>query len=107
MLSLVVGASASGKSEYAEALTLALSPACPRVYLATMEPYDAESRVRVARHQALRVGKGFATVERPRDLAGLDAAPLRGSVVLPPTSCTGRKASFPARMRPCWTGFFT
>ena len=91
MLSLVVGASASGKSEYAEALTLALSPACPRVYLATMEPYDAESRVRVARHQALRAGKGFATVEWPRDLAGLDAAPLRGSVVL--LECLGTLAA--------------
>lgn len=91
MLSLVVGASASGKSEYAEALTLALSPACPRVYLATMEPYDAESRARVARHRALRAGKSFATVERPRDLAGLDAAPLRGSVVL--LECLGTLAA--------------
>ena len=91
MLSLVVGASASGKSEYAEALTLALSPACPRVYLATMEPYDAESRARVARHQALRAGKGFATVERPRDLAGLDAAPLLGRVGL--LECLGTLAA--------------
>ena len=91
MLSLVVGASASGKSEYAEALTLALSPACPRVYLATMEPYDAESQVRVARHRALRAGKGFATVERARDLAKLDTAPLHGSVVL--LECLGTLAA--------------
>ena len=82
MLSLVVGASASGKSEAAEALTLALSPACPRVYLATMEPYDAESRARVARHRALRAGKGFVTVERARDLAELDTSPLLGGLVL-------------------------
>ena len=91
MLSLVVGASASGKSEYAEALTLALSPACPRVYLATMEPYDAESRARVARHRALRAGKGFVTVERARDLAKLDTAPLRGGVVL--LECLGTLAA--------------
>ena len=36
-----------------------------------MEPFGAEAKERIARHRALRAGKGFTTVERPRDLVGL------------------------------------
>ncbi len=67
MLYFVSGGAASGKSEYAESLVLA-SPARPRVYVATMEVRDTESRARVRRHRALRRDKGFVTVEAPRDL---------------------------------------
>ncbi len=67
MLTLVSGGAASGKSEYAESLVLA-SPARPRVYVATMEVRDAESRARVRRHRNMRRDKGFCTVEAPRDL---------------------------------------
>lgn len=62
MLSFVIGGSGSGKSEYAEGLVLSAGK-MPRYYVATMEPFGAEAEERIARHRALRVGKGFETVE--------------------------------------------
>ena len=69
MFTLVIGGAASGKSEFAEAHALKLPGR--RVYLATMEPFGAEGRLRVERHRQMRAGKGFETVERYTDLAGL------------------------------------
>ena len=43
-----------------------------RLYLATMQPFGAAAQARIARHRALRRGKGFETVERPLGLAGLE-----------------------------------
>lgn len=71
MTVLVTGGSASGKSAFAEMLLARLSSK-GRVYVATMEVFDEESRKRVARHRAQRADKGFITVERPRHLAGAD-----------------------------------
>lgn len=68
MLILVSGGSASGKSEYAESLVLRSQASC-RVYVATMEVWDAEGRARVERHRLMRKDKGFQTVEAPYDLA--------------------------------------
>lgn len=79
MLALVLGGAASGKSEFAERLAMSLSD--ERYYIATMQVYDAESERRVARHRAMRRDKGFATVERTLDLAGL-AVPHNGGVAL-------------------------
>ena len=79
MLTLVIGGAASGKSEYAEALVC--RGALPRFYVATMEPMDGECRARIARHRAMRAGKGFVTLERPVGLGGL-ALPARGDVLL-------------------------
>ena len=64
---LITGGSGSGKSAYAEAQILALNGEC-RVYLATMYPYDEESRQRIARHRRMRAEKNFTTVECYRDL---------------------------------------
>ena len=69
MVNLVIGAAASGKSEYAEDIVMSLPG--EKIYIATMEPFGAEAEERIARHRALRAGKGFTTVERPRDLIGL------------------------------------
>lgn len=80
MFTLVIGGAASGKSEYAEGLILA-SPHRPRTYIATMEPFGPEGQARIARHRALRRGKGFETVERYTDLAAL-TLPRRGAVLL-------------------------
>lgn len=79
MLTLVSGGSASGKSEYAESLVLAAGPA-RRLYIATMEIWDSESRRRVERHRAMRKDKGFDTLECPRGLA--EQRPVPGCVAL-------------------------
>ena len=67
-LTLVSGGAASGKSELAEGIATGFGGVL--VYLATMEVWDEEDRRRVDRHRTLRAGKGFVTVERPRDLSG-------------------------------------
>ena len=69
MLCLVIGGSASGKSEYAERHVCALPGR--RIYAATMQPFGEEGRQRIARHRKLREGKGFVTIEVPADLGGL------------------------------------
>ena len=79
MIVLVTGGSGSGKSTWAEKLVASL-PNENRVYIATMQVYDAESVKRVERHRAQRADKGFRTIEREKDLASADIA--EGSVVL-------------------------
>ena len=79
MFTLITGGSASGKSEYAESHVLRLPGR--RIYLATMRPWDQECRGRIARHRLLRRGKGFETVERYTDLAGLEL-PAGANVLL-------------------------
>ena len=69
MLILVSGGSGSGKSAFAEDLIVS-SGLETKIYVATMQVWDAESEARVERHRAMRAGKGFETIERPADLAG-------------------------------------
>ena len=78
MLTLIVGGSASGKSEYAEQLVMAQTGL--HVYLATMEPWGEEGAARVNKHRAARIGQDFHTIERYTALKEL-ALP-RGSIVL-------------------------
>lgn len=80
MFTFVIGGAASGKSEYAEELILKAGP-MPRIYIATMEPFDSESRARIARHRALRAGKGFQTIECYTGLERVQL-PGRGAVLL-------------------------
>ena len=68
MTALVFGGAASGKSEYGEKLICTLPRSGALIYLATMEPFGDEGRERIGRHRALRAGKGFLTLECPRDL---------------------------------------
>ena len=79
MLTLVIGGAASGKSEFAENLVLTLPGR--RVYVATMEPYDRECLARIEKHRRQRAGKGFLTLERYRDLGGLEV-PTGANVLL-------------------------
>ena len=58
------------KSEYAENL-ITSSLFSNRIYLAAMEAWGEEGRKRVLRHRRLRQGKGFFTIERPRNLKGV------------------------------------
>ena len=62
MLTLVTGGSGSGKSAFAEDREHSFGDA-QRIYIATMHPFDEESHKRIERHQKMRAGKGFETVE--------------------------------------------
>lgn len=103
MIALVTGGSGSGKSAWAEGLCAALQPG-EKTYIATMDPHGGGARARIARHRAMRAGKGFRTEERPRSLSGLalggaDTALLEcmsnltANVMFspaPPADCAGR-----------------
>lgn len=62
MFYYIIGGSGSGKSEFAESCCVRLHSE-KKLYIATMEPYDEESRRRIARHRKMRDGKGFDTLE--------------------------------------------
>ena len=65
MLIFVSGGSASGKSALAERVCMSL-PAPEHIYIATMPVRSDEDARKVARHHALRAGRGFTrTLEMP------------------------------------------
>ena len=76
---LLTGGSANGKSTFAESLAVKLGGKL--WYIAAMMPYGEESEARIRRHRAMRAEKGFTTIERYTDIAGL-AIPERGTVLL-------------------------
>jgi adenosylcobinamide kinase/adenosylcobinamide-phosphate guanylyltransferase len=77
---LVLGGARSGKSRYAEAVTMA-APA-PWIYVATAEPFDDEMRARIAEHKGRR-GAEWQTVDAPTDLAGaIEDAPGDRAVLI-------------------------
>lgn len=80
MMTLVIGGAASGKSEFAEALAAKTSFDAPRIYVATMEPFDKECLERIKRHRAMRAGKSFETLECYTGLEEVDVP--AGSTVL-------------------------
>lgn len=67
MLALIIGGSGSGKSAFAEKMVLE-SGDYSRVYIATMEIFDEESKLRVKRHRDMRAHKKFRTIESPTHL---------------------------------------
>lgn len=69
MMLLITGGSGSGKSAYAEKTAVALAGAGELYYLATMQVYDGEGRKKVERHQRLRAGNGFQTIEQPVNIS--------------------------------------
>lgn len=68
MMRLILGGSASGKSEYAEGLAGDLAGDRPLFYLATMQEDGEETLARIDRHVRRREGMGFHTLEIPYDL---------------------------------------
>lgn len=66
MFVLVTGGAASGKSQLAENIACRLAQGKPMLYVAAMEPYGEEAQRRIARHRALRAGKGFDTWEHTK-----------------------------------------
>ena len=81
MLILVTGGAASGKSAHAERLLCECVPSS-RLYLATMQPFGAAAQARIARHRALREGKGFETVECPLGLQNLSLSQRYDGILL-------------------------
>ena len=79
-VTLVLGGARSGKSSYAERITVAHPRGC--VYVATAEIGDAEMAERVRKHQARREAH-WRTVEAPLDLgATIEAETEQGAAVL-------------------------
>ena len=77
MFHLITGGSGSGKSEYAESEVerLAhLTESEEKYYIATMFPYGEETLQKIRRHQQMRTGKGFVTLECYTDLYRLAAS---------------------------------
>lgn len=89
MFHLITGGSGSGKSEYAESEVerLAhLTESKEKYYIATMFPYGEETLQKIRRHQQMRVGKGFVTLECYTDLDRLVASdPFLGEPSKRPT----------------------
>lgn len=80
MFHVITGGSGSGKSAYAEEEIVKLGDA-PRIYIATMYPFDEESHYRIARHRRMRAEKKFVTVECYTNLASVQV-PLKANVLL-------------------------
>lgn len=68
MITIIIGGSGSGKSEYAENYIMSVSEGKQKYYLATMQVYDEEGQKKIKRHRNLRQGKGFLTIEQPVDI---------------------------------------
>ena len=79
MLILLTGGSACGKSAFAESIMGKY--AGKRYYIAAMEPFGEESLKKIARHREMRKTRGFETIERYTDIAGLSLCE-RGGVLL-------------------------
>ena len=79
MITLIYGGSSSGKSAFAEDYVCGLD--CRnKYYMATMSASDEESLERIKRHRNNRDGKGFETLEYPRDIGGAVSEIAVGSI---------------------------
>ena len=76
---LLTGGSGCGKSSFAESLVMKFP--LPRLYVATMQSYGAESEAKIARHRAMRSTKGFETIESQTDVGKIEL-PEGGTVLL-------------------------
>lgn len=65
MLTIIIGGSGSGKSEYAEEFIVHSRKEGdnPLIYLATMQPFDREMEEKIRKHQLMRRDKNFSTLE--------------------------------------------
>lgn len=82
MFIVVTGASASGKSEYAEKKIMSLTPQEESaIYIATMQPYGDEGRARIEKHRRQRAQRRFETVEIYMDME-MARIPERKNILL-------------------------
>lgn len=82
MIVLVKGTPDSGKSALAERLALELAGESKKYYIATMIPFGEEGQKRVEKHRKMRAGKGFETIEQPRNLKAIDASLFKEEVTV-------------------------
>lgn len=75
MMILITGGSGSGKSAYAEAYINMLSENSEKYYIATMQVRDKEGQAKIERHQRMRAGKGFLTIEQPVEIVKILGRP--------------------------------
>ena len=68
MLIIITGVSGSGKSEYAEQICCQLAKDNKKYYVATMQPFGEEGRIRIEKHKRQREGKGFETIEQYQNI---------------------------------------
>ena len=68
MLIIITGVSGSGKSEYAEQICCRLAGDNKKYYVATMQPFGEEGRIRIEKHKRQREGKGFETIEQYQNI---------------------------------------
>lgn len=80
MLTLVTGGAACGKSEYAESL---FDGTRGKIYYAAAmrRSPDRETMERIERHQKLREGKNFITLEQETDIGSLPVSGAEGVLV--------------------------
>lgn len=75
MTVVVTGGSGSGKSEYAEDVSVGLFKklsAEKLIYIATMRPFGQEAFERIEKHRNMRKGKGFVTAECYSEIVGIE-----------------------------------
>lgn len=89
MRTLIIGAAASGKSEYAESRLLGKDKL---FYLATLADFGGDSLERIAKHRKNRAGKGFSTIESARSIYALgeETLPHGANLLL---ECVGNLAA--------------
>ena len=100
MITLITGGSGSGKSAYAEKYICHVSneKGCKeKYYIATMQVFDDEGQRKIDRHRRLRAGKGFISIEQPRD-TGRSAllecmSNLVANEMFPPVDASGIQAT--------------
>ena len=73
MFTLIIGGSASGKSEAAERHVCRLDG--KRIYIAAMEPFGEEALKRIEKHHQMRKNRGFETIECYTDLKNAEVPP--------------------------------
>ena len=97
MIVFISGGSGSGKSALAEKICAALGG--PHIYIATMPVFTDEDRKKVARHHALRAGRGFETMEMP---GRLNPVPSDATVLLECLSTFTANRMFSGDSSDCW-----
>ena len=72
MMTVITGGSGSGKSAFAEHYATRKGRTNPLYYIATMKVDSTEGKKRILRHQTMRKGKGFFTIEQPYDIVNIE-----------------------------------